>query len=222
MKCPHCGFGIYADYYDNQISGKRGAFWAANSQGVNVGWMVRALECPECKKAILSLAEIENGASVYSGERFIQPKTISRPSASAEVPIELAEDYNEACAVVQDSAKASAALSRRCLQGLLRLNGYTKKDLAPAIDEILKEKRLPSYLAESLDAVRNIGNFAAHPMKDTNTGAIVPVEPHEAEWNLDVLEELFNFFYVAPAKEQKRRDALNAKLAAIGKPPMKQ
>lgn len=108
------------------------------------------------------------------------------------------------------------------MQGILRLNGYTQKDLAPAIEAILKAKQLPSFLAESLDSVRNVGNFAAHPMKDTNTGAIVAVEPHEAEWNLEVLEGLFDFFYVGPAKEQKKRDALNAKLASANKPPMKQ
>jgi hypothetical protein len=50
----------------------------------------------------------------------------------------------------------------------------------------------------------------------------VAVEPHEAEWNLEVLEGLFDFFYVAPAKEQKKREALNAKLAGANKPPMKQ
>ncbi len=66
--------------------------------------------------------------------------------------------------------------------------------------------------------VRNVGNFAAHPMKDTNSGAILPVEDHEAEWNLDVLEGLFDFYYVQPEKNRIRRAALNAKLQAAGKP----
>lgn len=58
-------------------------------------------------------------------------------------------------------------------------------------------------------------------MKDTSTGQILPVEPHEAEWNLDVLEELFDFFYVQPEKARQRRADLDAKLALAGKPPMK-
>jgi len=41
---------------------------------------------------------------------------------------------------------------------------------------------LPGHLAEDLDAIRNVGNFAAHPMKSTHTGDIVEVEPQEAEW----------------------------------------
>ncbi|AMP14596.1 hypothetical protein CPter291_2338 [Collimonas pratensis] len=69
-------------------------------------------------------------------------------------------------------------------------------------------------MAENLDEVRKIGNFAAHPLKDKNSGEIVPVEPHEAEWNLEVLESLFDFYYVKPAKDKAKRDALKAKLDA--------
>lgn len=42
-------------------------------------------------------------------------------------------------------------------------------------------------MERELDAVRNIGNFAAHTQKSTVTGAILDVVPGEAEWNLDVL-----------------------------------
>jgi hypothetical protein len=104
---------------------------------------------------------------------------------------------------------------------MLRLQGYTQHNLAGAIDAVLKGNALRSDLAADLDAIRNIGNFAAHPMKDTNPGAILPVEPHEAEWNLDVLDGLFDFYYVAPALSKAKRDALNAKLKAAGEKPMK-
>ena len=52
---------------------------------------------------------------------------------------------------------------------------------------------LPSSLADNVDAVRQVGNFAAHPIKSTSIGEIVEVEENEAEWLLDVLEELFDF-----------------------------
>ena len=57
-------------------------------------------------------------------------------------------------------------------------------------------------------------------MKSTNTGEIVGVEDGEAEWLLDVLEELFDFYYVAPARATSRRDALNKKLVDLGKKPV--
>ena len=112
-------------------------------------------------------------------------------------------------------------MSRRCLQGLLRDKGYAHKDLAPAIQALLDAKVLSVALAKSLDVIRNVGNFAAHPMKDTNTGEILPVEPEEAEWNLEVLQGLFDFFYVGPAHEDAKILALNAKLASARKPPIK-
>lgn len=124
--------------------------------------------------------------------------------------------------VLPDSAKASAALSRRCLQQLLRDFEKVKPgNLADEIQEVIDRGKLPSHIAESIDAVRNIGNFAAHPAKSQKTGEIVPVEPGEAEWNLNVLESLFDFYFVQPAVVKQKREALNKKLAEAGKKPMK-
>jgi hypothetical protein len=81
--------------------------------------------------------------------------------------------------------------------------------------------KIPSHIIESIDAVRNIGNFAAHPIKSKSTGEIVPVEPGEAEWNLDTLDSLFDFYFVQPEKTKKRRAALDTKLTDAGKPTIK-
>ncbi len=51
---------------------------------------------------------------------------------------------------------------------------------------------LPGYIQKNLDIVREIGNFTAHPLKDTNSGEIIEVEYGEAEWNLEVIEQLFD------------------------------
>ena len=135
-------------------------------------------------------------------------------------PKGIVEDYNEACLVLDLSPKASAALSRRCLQHVLREKGsVTSGNLASEIDQVLPS--LPSHLADYLDAIRNVGNFAAHPSKSTSTGEIVDVESGEAEWCLDVLEELFDFYYVQPKRSADKRKALDAKLASMGKRPMK-
>jgi hypothetical protein len=124
--------------------------------------------------------------------------------------------------VFSDSPKASAALSRRCLQALLRAAAGVKPgDLAKEIQQVLDSGTLPSHLSTIIDAVRNIGNFAAHPQKSVSSGLVLPVEPEEAEWNLDVLEALFDHYYVLPAVTAAKRANLNAKLRAAGKPPLK-
>ncbi len=153
---------------------------------------------------------------------MVWPKGVSRAPVPPEVPPEIAEDYKEACLVLTDSPKASAALSRRCLQNLLRqAAGVKPADLSAEIQEVLNSNKLPATIAENIDAVRHIGNFAAHPNKSKSTGEVLPVEPHEAEWNLDVLESLFDFYFVQPARAKARRDALNKKLADAGKPLLK-
>ena len=87
------------------------------------------------------------------------------------------------------------------------------------IEEVIDDPKTPRDVADSLDMVRNIGNFSAHPNKSTNTGEIVPVEPVEAEWCLDVIEMLFELYFVRPSEIQRRRDRVNEKLADTGKPP---
>jgi hypothetical protein len=136
---------------------------------------------------------------------MVWPKGVSRAPIPPEVPSEIAEDYKEACLVLGDSPKASAALSRRCLQNLLRGAARVKPgDLSVEIQQVLDSGKLPTQIAENIDAIRQIGNFASHPNKSRTTGEVLPVEPHEAEWNLDVLESLFDFYFVQPARAKAR------------------
>jgi hypothetical protein len=111
------------------------------------------------------------------------------------------------------------------LQNILRANGYRAKDLAKEIDLLLSEtdprKAIPETLRVTVDAIRNFGNFSAHPITDVTTQQIIDVEDHEAEFCLEVLEEAFQHFYVRPAQAAARKQALDAKLTQAGKPPSK-
>jgi hypothetical protein len=202
-------------------------------------WNLAILRCPTCKKLILCLeqgnrllGEVTPNLPALSGGVYnmtmrepklsmVRPKGSARPPCPPEVPDDIKEDYAEACLVIADSAKASAALSRRCLQHILHDQGFKSDNLAAETDMIIAKGKLPSSIAENIDAVRNIGNFAAHAQEGIAVGEIVPVEPEEAEWNLDVIESLFNFYYVQPSIAKKKRDALNLKLKQSGKPAMK-
>lgn len=229
MKCPHCRVEIHPEFTDECLNRSTGRSVLTGVQPIGSSldrrttYHVSHMACPACQEAIIHLHQHREGAG-KTRSWLVYPKGVSRAKAPQDVPSEMAADFNEACLVLSDSPKASAALSRRCLQHLLRAQGYSQHDLAKAIDAVLSSKTLPGALAESLDAVRNIGNFAAHPLKDTNSGAILDVEPEEAEWNLEVLEVLeglFDFYYVQPAKAKQKISALNKKLAAAGKPPIK-
>ena len=217
MKCPHC----VTDFHDDEKL-------SAIGEDADGYWGFGVCRCSACGQLIVRLFAVDQyypsshqfGTELLS--YLIRPKVAGRPPVPPDVPIDYASDYREACLVLADSSKASAALSRRCLQHILREEaGVKKQDLFREIQEVLDSGKLPSHIADGLDAVRNIGNFAAHPVKSQSTGEIVDVEPGEAEWNLDVLESLFDFYFVSPAKSAARKAALNKKLTDAGKPPLK-
>ncbi len=212
MKCPHCQVAFHENWERLQIATHHGRVW-----------LVHSMVCPSCDELVVKLIDAPmNPFAAARGERawLVYPRAQSRAPLDPRVPEEFADDYREACLVLSDSPKASAALSRRCLQHLLREKAGVKKgSLNAEIDEAMKN--LPSHLAEAIDAVRTVGNYAAHPSKSKETGEVVDVEPGEAEWNLDTLEGLFDHYFVQPELLNEKREAMNKKLADIGKPELK-
>ena len=216
MKCPHCLIAFTANSTINDLSADPDGWWGLTKT-----------TCPSCKRMILVLQNRTSppagpGASVIKSQTLVRPRGSLRPPCPPEAPDFLRGDYAEACLVLSDSPKAAAALGRRCLQTLLHETlGIKGRSLSDEIDTLLKDGNLPSGLQDSVDAIRNVGNFAAHPLKSEQSGLILEVEPGEAEWTLEVLEELFDFYFVRPKRIQEKRDAMNAKLAQAGKPNMK-
>lgn len=208
--CPHCEREVT---FVRLLNGQIGDIHTSNY------WLGQRY-CPnkDCNNHVFIVAQNHELIEIYPPPPPAKPRP--EPHESVKPPYNT--DYNEAAAVLGLSPKASAALSRRILQTVIRDKaGITKANLSQEIDELIASGGLPSRINESVDAIRNIGNFAAHPIKSTNTGEIVEVEPGEAEWNLDVLDMMFDHFFVQPFLLQQKKDALNKKLADAGKPPMK-
>lgn len=124
------------------------------------------------------------------------------------------------------SAKASAALPRRCLQNILHNAGYIGENLWVEINLPLNEtdpnKAISQRLRGPIHAIRHFRNFSAHPINDKTALQIIQVEPDEAEWCLEILEKCFEHFYVRPAIAMEKIAALDAKIAATKKPPQRQ
>jgi Domain of unknown function (DUF4145) len=211
MKCPHCLESFHPE----------GRTWNINVDNEHMTIRLHQYICPACLRTVLELERFPlSGGSTLT---LVYPRGIARVPLPAEVPEPYATDYREAAEVLDISPKASAAVSRRCLQHILVDHAGVKQGdaLSKQIQAVLDNAALPGELLDAIDAIRNVGNFAAHPSKDQHTGEVVDVEPGEAEWLLDVLEELFDFYFVRPEVLRKKREALNQKLADIGKPPMK-
>jgi Domain of unknown function (DUF4145) len=221
FRCPHCAVTI-------QPTPEIGILATLPDSGL---WFIWKNYCAACRKYIFQIGFLayNRGGTIAPVnflkraeiKYFVYPKTAQRPPPPKGVPPDILADYLEASLVLDDSPKASAALSRRCLQHALRsIIGVKAADLWKEIDEVIASGTLPSNISDELDKVRVIGNFAAHPNKSTTTGAILDVEPGEAEWNLVVLEDLFDFYYVRLAKSAQLKTEINKKLVAAGKKPL--
>jgi Domain of unknown function (DUF4145) len=136
------------------------------------------------------------------------------------VPAGVRRDYEEASRILSASPRMSSVLSRRILADLLTHNaglaGYT---LNEQINQFLADAKYPSALKDNLHHLREMGNFSAHTKMDTVTGEIIDVTLIEAEWTLDVLDGLFDYFITGPARDAARRAAMDEKLRQAGRKP---
>jgi hypothetical protein len=153
-----------------------------------------------------------NGAAPLAGMRFL-PKGASKPQPPY-IPQPLVTDYDEACAIVELSPKASATLVRRCLQGMIRdFCGISRSTLAleiSALRDTIEQDAAPrGVLSETVDAihhVKSIGNIGAHMEKDINI--IVDVDADEAKTLISLVEMLFDEWYVARHRRTERLQAI--------------
>lgn len=227
MKCPYCGVAIHEAWSDEEITGYASA-------DTSLAFIVQHMDCPACEMTIIHYSEgtpeyrgkgheqYLHGVDTVTNSYFVLPRTPYSPAVHSSVPKHISDDLTEAMLVLPFSAKASAALSRRCLQNILIDAAGVKREanLVDQIGSAVNAHGLSSGLRKLLTAVRQVGNYAAHPIQDKHTGVIVDVEPGEAELNISTLEALIDFFYIRPAEEQEKLDEINRKLSAAGKAPI--
>lgn len=207
MKCPHC-----LVTFDESWGG-----WQLCSDA-EATWRVSYAICSACGRATIDLLG-ESKKTGEQGEFRVWPKGAVRPVAP-EVPQPYAGNFREACTVLPDSSNASAAISRRCLQSLLVNEGGAKKGkLVKQIEEVVDSKQLRPQLADNLHYVRKVGNLGAHETKNDHTGEVVDATVEEAEWLVEVLEGLFEHYFVEPQRERKRREEFDARIQASKEAP---
>lgn len=171
---------------------------------------------PKCKKTTLTVSlhvqEKDEYGQPYAGKCLRQWKLIPASGALAfpdYVPRAIINDYSEACLIQDTSPKASATLSRRCLQGIIR--DFWKVKPGRLVDEIeqIKDKTDP-LTWEAIDSVRKVGNIGAHMEEDISL--IVDVDPNEAELLIGLIETLIRDWYVA--REERKARLLQIKQVA--------
>lgn len=169
MRCPFCAIAMHP--VPTGFRGHKNMIYNDAQGGPH---NVEAVACPECAGIFLTHSNVtygedpERGATTASESAVfvLWPRVSSRPSIAAEVPDQYGSLAREAGFILEDSPRASAALSRRCLQQLLRNEAKAPPGkLFYEIEWALANADLPSRSSGSLHALREIGNMAARPNK---------------------------------------------------------
>lgn len=206
-RCPYCDHNatiVDTNYGTNRFEFDRGSKYGYQALKA----YVTVCPNPECREYALELSlhdHVDTGGNHYKDldakKRWsLLPASSAKPIPSY-VPAPIIADYEEACAIKMLSPKASATLSRRCLQGMIRnFHGVAQKTLFQEI-EAIKDKVDPSTWA-AIDAVRQIGNIGAHMEKDIDV--IVDVDPDEAQLLINLIETLIQDWYVVRHQREER------------------
>lgn len=154
-------------------------------------------KCPNCDQFTIMANGI--GGNVNDINMYMRPKSLAKQFPNY-IPDAIRQDYEEACAIATLSPKASATLSRRCLQGMIRdFWGIKEKNLYEEISAL--KNQIPADLWFSIDALRQLGNIGAHMEKDTNV--IVDIDPDEADSLIQLIELLMKEWYINREERKK-------------------
>jgi hypothetical protein len=208
--CPHCE--RHVTITDDRFSSGEHKLFIDNADGPRtLATYFYVCPNPECKKLTLTAAlhvRVPNGGTSVLGALVERWELI--PSSSAKtfpsyIPSAILADYREACLIRSLSPKASATLSRRCLQGVLRDFWAVKP--GRLVDEIVQIKdKVDPLTWDAIDSLRKIGNIGAHMEKDIDL--IVDVDPQEAELLIDLVETLLRDWYITREERKARMSAL--------------
>lgn len=210
--CPHCEHAVTIS--EHRFSVDRHTLYVKNADGRR-SLLTRYFVCPnpDCQRFTLTAALHESIARPNTEEmgKLLQSWNLVPESRAkhfpAYIPEVLLNDYREACLIRDLSPKASATLSRRCLQGIIR--DFWSVKPGRLVDEIdaVKDKVDP-LTWDAIDALRKLGNIGAHMEKDINL--IVDVDPDEAELLIGLVETLFKDWYVLREERKARMNSLIA------------
>jgi hypothetical protein len=212
--CPFCNHAAFLRRDDKDSAA--GWFVHPLIQENAYGFRLAANFCPNesCKKTEVKL-ELFTGTRGSEGKYFpgklvqqwnLMPRSNAKPFPDY-IPAAILADYQEACLIATLSPKASATLSRRCLQGMIRdFWGISKKRLKDEIDAL--EGKVDSETWKAIDSVRSIGNIGAHMETDINL--IIDVEPDEATLLIGLIETLLTEWYVSRQERQLRMAKISA------------
>lgn len=172
-----------------------------NEKGDDVDWnpdKVRALvRCRSCGTGALFAYEYTVGE--WGQAKLLWPQ--DRPALSYYIPGSLRREYHEAQQCFSAKAyTAATVMVRRTLEGVCTEQGVKTKTLVGGLKELENQGKLDGRLVQWADALRVLGNQAAHFTGDS-------VSAEDAADAMDFAQALLDYLYVLT----RRFDAFQAR-----------
>lgn len=204
--CPYCNRDCTLGEDDIRISSTE-LFLSPLHGHLETEYKIYICPSPACRKIAIE-ARIYKGRThpkkiIY--EWLLVPESNAKPFPDY-IPSQLRNDYYEACLIVNKSPKASATLSRRCLQGMIRdFWGISDRTLNQEI--LALREHIDHQTWNAIDSVRKVGNIGAHMERDVNT--IIDIDPEEANLLIGLIETLFADWYINRYNREQRMLAIS-------------
>ncbi len=205
FQCPFCqaftakAHATFSNHYINFSEASR-----SSSQMSSPIILLTFAKCQHCGKTSIYLDGFSKDLEELSIS--VYPRSTAK-SFPEYVPNAVRQDYEEACSIVFLSPKASATLSRRCLQGIIRdFWKISKNTLYDEINEL--QGKIPPDQWKVIDGVRRIGNIGAHMQQDIDL--IIDIDPNEAQKLILLIEHLIRDWYIVRHEQrQLYQDIIN-------------
>ena len=88
--------------------------------------------------------------------------------------------------------------------------------MAQQIDQANRMAEIPQYVKQALRALAQVARLDEDQAKSARPEALAPVRRGEADWVLDVLEMLFDLYFVQPAAMERKRALLEERSGLVG------
>ncbi|MDX2300361.1 MAG: DUF4145 domain-containing protein [Xanthomonadaceae bacterium] len=168
-----------------------GSYWR-HFEGQEPSRRYTLLACTTCQEPIV--VGQTNIGNMAEGDKWDTPFVVFpqgdirfNPSA----PVEIRAAFHEACTCYRTQAyTASAIMCRKTLEGVCAAHGVEERNLSAALRKMKEQTLIDDRLFEWSDALRVVGNEAAHGVK-------VAISQHDAkdaiEFTNAILDYLFSY-----------------------------
>lgn len=208
IQCPYCNVIFWEDdetshhrtpSFERETSFKKEIY---NQKKDSSSLDIAFYKCPSCKQISIHVKGI--GSDVKDIDLYLRPLFSAKKFPDC-IPAPILEDYREACSIIHLSPKASATLSRRCLQGMIRdFWKINEPNLSKAIEKL--NGKVPAGQWKVIDSLRRIGNIGAHMEKDINL--IIDIDPDEAQKLIQLIEHLLQQWYINRYEQEQLYEAI--------------